>query len=68
MSCRRGAVETLNPVLDNLLPSLLLTKLVSLLFISWPVSLTVKSLSNWPVFPLQPPLYVYASGRVYHAY
>jgi len=52
MSCRRGAVETLGPILDNLLFPLLLTKLVSPPFISWPISLTVESLSDWPVFPL----------------
>jgi len=58
----------LGPALGDLLCPLLLTKLVSPLFISWPVSLTVESLSDWPMFPLQPPLYVYASGRVHHAY
>jgi len=48
----------LGPVLGNLLPPLLLTKLVSPLSISWPVSLTVEPLSDWPMFPLQPPLYI----------
>ena len=52
MSCKRGAVEILNPILDNLLFFFLLTKLVSPPFISWPVSLTVKALSDWPMFPL----------------
>ena len=46
----------LGPAPDDLLCPLLLTKLVSPPFISWPVSLTVESSSDWPVFPLQPPL------------
>ena len=48
----------LGPVPGDLLPPLLLTKLVSPTFISWPVSLTVETSSDWPVFPLQPPLYI----------
>ena len=51
-------------MLSNLLFPFLLTKLISPLSISWPVFLTVKSLSNWPVFPLQPPLYVCIRLRV----
>ena len=61
--CLAGGGYRLGPVPGDLLPSLPLTKLVSPLSISWPVSLTVKSLSNWPVFPLQPPLYVYIRLR-----
>ena len=64
MSCRRGAVETRSRT-GRPAPPLLLTKLVSPLFISWPVSLTVKSSSDWPVFPLQPPPYVYAYAYTY---
>ena len=48
----------LGPAPGDLLCPLLLTKLVSPLPISWPVSLTVESSSDWPVFPLQPPPYV----------
>jgi hypothetical protein len=44
-------METPGPVPGNLLPPLLLTKLVFPLFISWPISLTVKTSSDWPVFP-----------------
>ena len=44
----------LGPAPGDLLCPLLLTKLVSPHFISWPVSLTVESSSDWPVFPLQP--------------
>ena len=58
--CLTGGGYRLSPVLGDLLPPLLLTKLVSPLPISWPVSLTVESSSDWPVFPLQPPPYVYA--------
>jgi len=47
----------------DLLPPLLLTKLVSPLPISWPISLTIKSSSDWPVFPLQPPPYIYIRLR-----
>ena len=60
-------METPGPVPGNLLPPLLLTKLVSPLPISWPVSLTVETSSDWPVFPLQPP-HIYVSGCVHHAY
>jgi hypothetical protein len=42
VSCRRGAVETLGLVLDDLLLPFLLIKLVSPPFINWPVSLTLK--------------------------
>ena len=57
----------LGPAPGDLLYPLLLTKLVSPLSISWPVSLTVESSSNWPVFPLQPP-HMYVLGCVYYAY
>ena len=58
----------LSPVPDDLLCPLLLSKLVSPLSINWPVSLTVESSSDWPMFPLQPLLYIYASGYVHYAY
>jgi hypothetical protein len=45
----------LGPAPGDLLCPLLLTKLVSPPFVSWPVSLIVESSSDWPVFPLQPP-------------
>ena len=57
MFYRRG-LQILGSALGNLLYPLLLTKLISSLFISWPISLTIKSLSNQPMFPLQPPLYI----------
>ena len=37
---------------------------MSPLFINWPISLTIKSLFNWPMFPLQPLLYIYIRLRV----
>jgi len=56
--CLVGGGYRPGPVPGDLLPPLLLTKLVSPLPISWPVSLTIESSSDWPVFPLQPPLYI----------
>ena len=48
-----------DPVLGNLLYLILLIKFMPPLFINWFVFLTVKSLFNWPVFPLQPSLKLY---------
>src|SRR5437016_987070 len=56
--CLAGGGHRPGPVPGDLLPPLLLTKLMSPPFISWPVSLTIETLSDWPIFPLQPPLYV----------